>query len=96
MSEIHSRDRWRHFEATHKLLNDTNLMRDQTMKEVQKRDHVSINTLVNYLRDRRFVIPDFQRKFSGSRGTSASCERQFPLARSRSYQSMKSDGRTTN
>jgi hypothetical protein len=29
----------------------------------QKPDHVSLNTLVNHLRDGRFVIPDFQRDF---------------------------------
>lgn len=33
------------------------------MKDAQKPDHVSLNTLVNYLRDGRFVIPDFQREF---------------------------------
>jgi uncharacterized protein with ParB-like and HNH nuclease domain len=33
------------------------------MKDAQKPDHVSFNTLVNYLRDGRFVIPDFQREF---------------------------------
>lgn len=33
------------------------------MKDAQKPDHVSLNTLVNYLRDGRFVIPDFQRDF---------------------------------
>src|SRR5437773_6796799 len=34
-----------------------------TMKDAQKPDHVSLNTLINYLRDGRFVIPDFQREF---------------------------------
>jgi hypothetical protein len=33
------------------------------MKDAQKPDHVSLNTLVNYLREGRFVIPDFQREF---------------------------------
>jgi hypothetical protein len=33
------------------------------MKDAQKPDHVSLNTLVSYLRDGRFVIPDFQREF---------------------------------
>lgn len=33
------------------------------MRDAQKPDHVSLNTLVNYLRDGRFVIPDFQREF---------------------------------
>ena len=33
------------------------------MKDAQKPDHVSLNTLVNYLREGRFVIPDFQRDF---------------------------------
>jgi predicted RNase H-like HicB family nuclease len=33
------------------------------MKDAQKPDHVSLNTLVTYLRDGRFVIPDFQREF---------------------------------
>ena len=33
------------------------------MKDAQKPDHVSLNTLVGYLREGRFVIPDFQRDF---------------------------------
>jgi len=33
------------------------------MKDAQKPDHVSLGTLVNYLREGRFVIPDFQREF---------------------------------
>src|SRR5258707_5310703 len=33
------------------------------MKDAQKPDHVSLMVLVNYLRDGRFVIPDFQREF---------------------------------
>ena len=33
------------------------------MKDAQKPDHVSLNTLINYLREGRFVIPDFQREF---------------------------------
>lgn len=33
------------------------------MKDAQKPDHVSLNTLVNHLREGRFVIPDFQREF---------------------------------
>lgn len=33
------------------------------MRDAQKPDHVSLGTLVNYLREGRFVIPDFQREF---------------------------------
>jgi hypothetical protein len=33
------------------------------VKDAQKPDHVSLNTLVNHLREGRFVIPDFQREF---------------------------------
>lgn len=33
------------------------------MKDAQKPDHLSLNSLVNYLREGRFVIPDFQREF---------------------------------
>jgi hypothetical protein len=33
------------------------------MKDAQKPDHISLNTLVNHLREGRFVIPDFQREF---------------------------------
>ncbi len=33
------------------------------MKDAQKPDHVSLNTLISRLRDGRFVIPDFQREF---------------------------------
>lgn len=33
------------------------------MKDAQKPDHVSLNTLINHLREGRFVIPDFQREF---------------------------------
>ena len=33
------------------------------MRDAQKPDHMSLNTLVNYLREGRFVIPDFQREF---------------------------------
>ena len=33
------------------------------MKDAQKPDHISLNTLINYLREGRFVIPDFQRDF---------------------------------
>jgi hypothetical protein len=33
------------------------------MKDAQKPDHVSLSTLINYLREGRFVIPDFQREF---------------------------------
>jgi hypothetical protein len=33
------------------------------MKDAQKPDHVSLNTLVGRLREGRFVIPDFQRDF---------------------------------
>ena len=41
----------------------TGLWEITTMKDAQKPDHVSLNTLINYLRDGRFVIPDFQREF---------------------------------
>lgn len=33
------------------------------MRDAQKPDHVSLGTLINYLRDGRYVIPDFQREF---------------------------------
>jgi len=33
------------------------------MRNAQKPDHVSLNTLVGYMREGRFVIPDFQREF---------------------------------
>ena len=33
------------------------------MRDAQKPDHISLNTLVGRLRDGRFVIPDFQREF---------------------------------
>lgn len=33
------------------------------MKDAQKPDHVSLNTLLGRLREGRFVIPDFQREF---------------------------------
>lgn len=33
------------------------------MKDAQKPDHVSLSTLIGYLRDGRYVIPDFQREF---------------------------------
>ena len=33
------------------------------MKDAQKPDHASLNTLINRLREGRFVIPDFQREF---------------------------------
>ena len=33
------------------------------MKDAQKPDHVSLNTLVSRLKEGRFVIPDFQREF---------------------------------
>ncbi len=33
------------------------------MKDAQKPDHVSLNTLIGWLREGRFVIPDFQREF---------------------------------
>src|SRR5438874_9973868 len=35
----------------------------RTMKDLQKPDHVSLNTLIGRLREGRFVIPDFQREF---------------------------------
>ena len=33
------------------------------MKDAQKPDHISLTTLINRLREGRFVIPDFQREF---------------------------------
>ena len=33
------------------------------MRDVQKPDHISLNTLISRLREGRFVIPDFQREF---------------------------------
>jgi hypothetical protein len=33
------------------------------MRNAQKPDHVSLNTLINRLKEGRFVIPDFQREF---------------------------------
>ena len=33
------------------------------MRDAQKPSHVSLTTLVNYLREGRYVIPDFQREF---------------------------------
>lgn len=33
------------------------------MKDAQKPDHISLNTLIGYLRQGRYVIPDFQRDF---------------------------------
>lgn len=33
------------------------------MKDAQKPDHVSLNTLLRWLKEGRFVIPDFQREF---------------------------------
>lgn len=33
------------------------------MKDVQKPDHISLNTLIGRLREGRYVIPDFQREF---------------------------------
>ncbi len=33
------------------------------MRDAQKPDHVSLNTLIARLREGRYVIPDFQREF---------------------------------
>src|ERR1700688_1712791 len=33
------------------------------MKDAQKPDHISLNTIISRLREGRFVIPDFQREF---------------------------------
>src|SRR3990172_5507998 len=33
------------------------------MKDAQKPDHVSLNTLISRVKECRFVIPDFQREF---------------------------------
>jgi hypothetical protein len=36
------------------------------MKDAQKPDHVSLTTLINRLKEGRFVVPDFQREFEWS------------------------------
>ncbi len=36
------------------------------LKDAQKPDHVSLNTLINRLKEGRYVIPDFQREFEWS------------------------------
>lgn len=33
------------------------------MKDAQKPDHVSLQTLLNRMKEGRFVVPDFQREF---------------------------------
>ena len=33
------------------------------MKDAQKPDHVSLNTVISRLKEGRYVIPDFQREF---------------------------------
>ena len=33
------------------------------MKNAQKPDHISLNTLINWLREGRFAVPDCQREF---------------------------------
>jgi uncharacterized protein with ParB-like and HNH nuclease domain len=33
------------------------------MKEAQKPDHISLNSLIGRLKEGQFVIPDFQREF---------------------------------
>jgi len=33
------------------------------MRDAQKPDHVSLNTLIGRMKEGRFVIPDFQREF---------------------------------
>lgn len=33
------------------------------MKNAQKPDHVSLGTLINWAKEGRFVVPDFQREF---------------------------------
>ena len=33
------------------------------MRDAQKPDHISLNTLIGRLKEGRFVIPDFQREF---------------------------------
>ena len=38
------------------------------MKDSQKPDHVALNTLVGYLREGRYVVPDFQREFEWKAG----------------------------
>lgn len=38
------------------------------MKDAQKPDHISLTTLINRLREGRFVIPDFQREFEWDPG----------------------------
>ncbi len=36
---------------------------DNPLKNAQKPDHVSLNTLLGWLREGRYVVPDFQREF---------------------------------
>ena len=38
------------------------------MKNAQKPDHISLMTLINWLREGRFVVPDFQREFEWGPG----------------------------
>jgi hypothetical protein len=33
------------------------------VRDAQKPDHISLNTLIGRLREGRYVIPDFQREF---------------------------------
>src|SRR5688572_16199568 len=44
-------------------ITDPSDRRETQMKDAQKPDHVSLNTLINRLKEGRFVIPDFQREF---------------------------------
>src|SRR5689334_11316019 len=37
--------------------------RGHALKDAQKPDHVSLNTLVTRLKEGRFLVPDFQREF---------------------------------
>src|SRR5665811_2325489 len=41
----------------------TNDESDCPMRDAQKPDHISLNTLIGRLKEGRYVIPDFQREF---------------------------------
>ena len=40
-----------------------NVRRRSLLKNAQKPDHISLGTLLGWLRDGRYVVPDFQREF---------------------------------
>jgi hypothetical protein len=50
--------------AAKKFARQTSLAeKKSSMKDAQKPDHISLNTLIGRLKEGRFVIPDFQREF---------------------------------